>query len=146
VAEEIKDQLKEAGIVLNIKSVTWEDELNKVKSGKFDMAFIGCTVPSIPDISFLYSSAEIGTGINIAGYENESVDNYLSQILRETDSSRKKAYFFNMKEAINEDMPYLGLYFFYDAAIYNKRIRGEFSPCIWDKYDNFTKWYIPDVE
>lgn len=146
VAKEIQGQLQEVGIALNIKEVTWEDELNKVKSGKFDMAFVGCNVPSIPDISFLYSSAEIGTGINIAGYENEIVDSYLSMILRETDSSMKKAYFINMKEAIYEDMPYLGLYFFYDAAIYNKRIRGEFNPCIWSKYDNFAKWYIPDVE
>lgn len=62
VAKEIQGQLQEVGIALNIKEVTWEDELNKVKSGKFDMAFVGCNVPSIPDISFLYSSAEIGTG------------------------------------------------------------------------------------
>jgi len=39
------------------------DELNGVQSGKFDMALIGCTVASIPDISFLYSSAQIGTGL-----------------------------------------------------------------------------------
>ena len=128
VAEEIKDQLKEAGIILNIKEVTWEDELNKIKSGKFDMVFIGCTVPSIPDISFLYSSAEIGTGINIAGYENETVDNYLSRILKESDSSMKTAYFIKMKEVINVDMPYLGFYFFYDAAIYNRRIRESSAP------------------
>jgi len=60
VAEMIKEQLKEAGIEIEIKKVKWEDELNGVQSGKFDMALIGCTVASIPDISFLYSSAQIG--------------------------------------------------------------------------------------
>jgi len=35
VAEMIKEQLKEAGIEIEIKKVKWEDELNGVQSGKF---------------------------------------------------------------------------------------------------------------
>lgn len=142
-AEEIKKQLMEVGITININKVKWEEEMNKINSGKFDMVFIGSTVTSVPDISFLYSSAEIGTGLNIAGYKNENVDRYLYQILFEKDPSRKKAYFMNMKELINQDIPYLGLYFYNDAVIYNKRIRGEFNPCVWNKYDDFARWYIP---
>lgn len=142
-ADMIKDQLKEAGINIKVTKLKWEDELSKVQSGKYDMAFIGCTVTSIPDISFLYSSAKIGTGLNIAGYSNEDVDSYLSLILKEKDPSMKKAYFINMKEIISQDVPYLGLYFYNDAVIYNKKLRGEFSPSIWNKYDDFTRWYIP---
>ncbi|ABN52144.1 MAG TPA: peptide ABC transporter substrate-binding protein [Hungateiclostridium thermocellum] len=143
VAEMIKEQLKEAGIEIEIKKVKWEDELNGVQSGKFDMALIGCTVASIPDISFLYSSAQIGTGLNISGYSNEEVDRYLTLILKEKDPSMKKAYFINMKEIINRDVPCLGLYFYNNMVIYNKRLRGEFNPSIWGKYYDFTRWYIP---
>jgi len=58
-----KRTAERAGIEIEIKKVKWEDELNGVQSGKFDMALIGCTVASIPDISFLYSSAQIGQGL-----------------------------------------------------------------------------------
>lgn len=143
VAEKIKEQLKEAGIGIEIKKVRWDEELGKVQTGKFDMVFIGCTVTSVPDISFLYSSAEIGTGLNISGYSNEQVDRYLSLILKEKDPSMKKAYFINMKEIINQDLPYLGLYFYNEAVIYNKRLRGELNPSVWGRYYDFTKWYIP---
>lgn len=142
-ADIIKEQLKEAGIDIKITKVKWEEELDKVQTGKYDMVFIGCTVMSIPDISFLYSSAEIGTGLNVSGYSNEEVDRYLSLILKEKDPSMKKAYFINMKEIINKDLPYLGLYFYNDVVIYNKRLRGEFNPSIWGRYYDFTKWYIP---
>ncbi|HOM02802.1 MAG TPA: peptide ABC transporter substrate-binding protein [Acetivibrio sp.] len=143
VAEMIKEQLNEAGIEIEIKEVKWDEELNRIQTGKFDMVFIGCTVSSIPDISFLYSSAEIGTGLNISGYSNEIVDRYLSSILKEKDPSMKKAYFINMKEIINRDLPYLGLYFYNNVVVYNKRLRGELNPSTWDKYYDFARWYIP---
>ncbi|NLD49874.1 MAG: peptide ABC transporter substrate-binding protein, partial [Clostridiaceae bacterium] len=86
VAEQIKEQLAQTGIELNIKKVKWDDEFKRIKSRKFDMVFLGCTVTSIPDISFMYSSGQIGTGFNIAGYKNETVDDYFEKILSENDS------------------------------------------------------------
>ncbi|MFZ5987999.1 MAG: ABC transporter substrate-binding protein, partial [Bacillota bacterium] len=142
-AEKVKGQLKEIGINLEIKKIKWDDEFKKIYSGKYDMVFLGCTIASIPDISFLYASSQIGTGLNIAGYRNENIDWYLYQILFESDSSRRKAYFINMKEILNQDMPYLGMYFYNDAVMYNKRIRGDLNPSVWNKYNDFIKWYIP---
>ncbi len=145
VAEEIKNQLSEIGAQINIKPLKWDDELKSINTGKYDMAFLGLAVSSIPDVSFLYSSAQIGTGFNIAGYKSEAVDSYLNIILSEMDNTRKKAMFLNMMQIIYDDMPYLGLYFYKDAVIYNKKIRGEFNPNNWSKYDDFTRWYIPPV-
>ena len=93
VAEEIKKQLSSVGITVNINKVKW-DELNKrVKDGKFDMVFLGCTITPVADIFFLYSSKEIEDGFNIAGYSREAVDSYLELILKENDYSRKKAFY-----------------------------------------------------
>ncbi|NMB34609.1 MAG: peptide ABC transporter substrate-binding protein [Clostridium sp.] len=145
MAEEIKRQLEEIGVILNISAVGWEQVLDKIKTHKFDMVLTGCTVTSIPDISFLYSSSEIGIGINIAGYSEQVVDNYLERILKENDPAMKKAYFINMKETITGDIPYIGLFFYYDAIVYSKRVRGKFGPSAWNKYEDFTRWYIPDI-
>lgn len=143
VANKISEQLKEAGIILNIRKVKWEDELKLINSRKFDMVLIGSTITSIPDISFMYSSAEIATGRNIAGYNNTNVDNYLNQILTENDENYKKAVFINLKSTINDELPYIGLYFYNNAVLYNKKVRGELEPYLWDPMHDITKWYIP---
>lgn len=141
VAEEIKKQLKEIGIELVIKKLKWEDEVKRIEKKRFDMVFIGCQVTSIPDLSFMYSS-ETGQ-LNISNYKNLEVDEYLKKIMIETDESVKKADYSKMKELINVDLPCLGLYFYNDAVVYSKRIKGEFSPYLWNQYSDFVRWYIP---
>jgi len=142
VAEEIKRQLSSVGIIVNINKVKW-DELNKsIESGKFDMVFLGCTITPVADISFLYSSKEIEDGFNIAGYSREAVDSYLELIIKENDYTRKKAFFTNLRNIINQDVPYLGLYFYNDAALYNKKIKGDLNPGTWTKYDDYSRWYV----
>lgn len=141
IANEIKAQLKEIGIEVNVKDVTWDDEFKNINKKKFDMVLIGCTVPTVPDLSFMYSSE---TGIlNVSGYKNEEVDKYLKKIIGERNEGAKKSYFTNMKNLINQDVPYLGLFFYNDAVIYNKRVKGEFAPHLWNRYFDFTRWYIP---
>ncbi|MCX7746813.1 MAG: peptide ABC transporter substrate-binding protein [Clostridia bacterium] len=143
VAQAISDQLKEIGINLQIKSVKWEEEMQLLRNKRFDMAFLGCTVPSVPDISFLYASGEIPTGRNIAGFKNAEVDTYLAEIKTILDNKSKKASFFNMKTIIDEEVPYIGLYFYNDSILVSKRVRGEISPNRWDKFGDLTRWYIP---
>ena len=143
VAEEIKKQLSNVGIIININKVKWDELNDRIERGNFDMVFIGCTITPIADISFLYSSNEIEEGFNIAGYSREAVDSYLELILKENDYNRKKAFFINLRNIINQDIPYLGLYFYNDAALYNKKIKGDLNPGIWTKYWDYSRWYVP---
>ncbi len=143
-AEEISRQLKEVGIGVTVTKISWEDEWKKIKSRRFDMVVSGCKISSIPDISFAYSSYNIGAGYNIAGYKNTVVDQYLGQLSKEHNTARKKVLFTKMREIINNDLPYIGLYFNYNAILYNKRLRGDFDPSAWSRYNDITRWYIPD--
>ncbi|MCR4434339.1 MAG: peptide ABC transporter substrate-binding protein [Clostridiales bacterium] len=142
VAEEIKSQLAEIGINLEIKSVSWDEEFSLINSRVYDMALMGYSVPSIPDISFAYSAAEIYSGRNVSGYNNINVDTYLQNMMSENDSGRKKQTFQQLKATLDEDVPSIGLYFYNNAMLLNKRVRGEVNPCIWDKYNNIAKWYV----
>ncbi len=141
VAEEIKKQLKEIGIELTIKKLKWEDVFKNLDKRKFDMVFIGCQITSIPDLSFMYSS-ETGT-LNLSGYKNIEVDEYLKKIMGENDEASKKEYYLKMKELVNQDLPCLGLYFYNDAVIYSKKVKGEFNPYLWNRYFDLIQWYIP---
>jgi len=143
IADKISEQLKKIGIASNIKKVSWDEEMNLLNTKRYDMALLGCRITSTPDVSFMYSSAEIVSGRNTAGYSNPDVDKYLEQLRNETDSDKRKAYFTDMNNIISSEVPYIGLYFYNDAVVYNKRIRGNMNPYIWDKYFDISKWYIP---
>jgi peptide/nickel transport system substrate-binding protein len=147
-AQRIAEQFKEVGIVINIKKVTWDNELKLINSKNFDMVLIGSTINTVPDLSFLYSTGtdtqlQGNATRNIAGYSNSKVDEMLIGALR-TGVPEDQRYFISFAEAIIEDeVPYIGLYFKYESALFSKRIRGEISPYTWNRYDDVTRWYIP---
>lgn len=143
IANEIKSQLYDAGIIVNIKQLQYEQLMNLIKTKTYDMALVGVTITSIPDISFAYSTAEIAGGRNLAGYSNPQVDAILQQMTIENDSQRKKNLFTSLRTVLNEDVPYAGLFFYNNAVLYNKRVRGNINPCIFSKYNDLTQWYIP---
>lgn len=150
IAEKIKEQVKETGIDVIITQVPWEDEFKRINSGKFDMVLMGCTIPAIPDVSFLYSSSYVfpysanipDMAKNIAGYFNPKVDEIIDSYYRESDDNEKKILLSNIKELVMEDMPYIGLFFYNEVAMFNKRVRGDIDPYIWDKYNDIIGWYI----
>ena len=152
VADEIAQQLKTLGIEVTVIQMNWDQMLEKIESGKYDMALMGCTVPQIPDISFLYGtsylnftpSAGYAGARNISGYSNPDIDNYIRRIFNETDNDRKKALFINMTGIIADDVPYIGLYFSNNAVMYRKTIRGTIDSYIWDRYNEITQWYITE--
>jgi peptide/nickel transport system substrate-binding protein len=144
VADKISEQLKDIGINLKITKLGWDDEQKLIGSHKYEMALMGWSISSIPDISFAYATNEIAAGRNIAGYSNKDVDKYLQDIILENDSNKKKALFLNMKDIINNEVPYIGLYFYDNAMLYNNRVRGVMNPYIWNEFTDITQWYLPE--
>jgi peptide/nickel transport system substrate-binding protein len=152
IAHEIKEQLINLGIDVQVNVISWDKLISKIDKKDYDMAIMGCTVPSIPDISFLYStpyisyysSPETERGRNIAGYKNPEVDKYIERIFAEIDDDRKKALFINMRNIITEDVPYLGLFFYNDAVLLNRNISGNIQPNAWNKFNNIARWYLPE--
>jgi peptide/nickel transport system substrate-binding protein len=153
IANEIKEQLINIGVDVEVNAVSWDKLISKVDKKDYDMAIVGCTVPSIPDISFLYStpyisyhsSPEAERGRNIAGYKNPDIDKYIERIFAEIDDDRKKALFINMRNIIMEDVPYLGLLFYNNAVLMNRNISGNIQPHAWNKFNNIERWYLPET-
>lgn len=152
-AKMICAQLEEAGIPANLVQLGWEDLLKRVDTGKYNMAYMGCRVPQIPDISFMYSagylpeaySVNTRNAYNVAGYSNTQVDGYIALLFSENDPDKKKAIYKALKEQIINDCPYVGLYFFRDTMIYSKDIKGQISPDTWNRFNDMTRWYKPGL-
>ncbi len=143
VAKELASQLNKNGISVEVSKIPWSDVQKTIKTGSYDMALMGYRISSIPDLSFAYSTDEINSGLNVAGYSNPNVDNILKSILSDNKIESQKASYINLIDIISEDRPYIGLFFLNESVMYNKRIRGAINPYVWDKYNDISKWYKP---
>ncbi len=142
-ATQLAAQLGKNGIPVEVVKLPWEQVQNALKSGAYDMALTGYRISSVPDLSFAYSTAEIQTGLNTAGYSNPVVDGYLQQVLTAKNTDTQKSAFVNLLNTVLEDRPYIGLYFLNDSMMYSKNIRGAVNPYVWNKYNEVSKWYLP---
>ncbi len=152
-AQKICEQLLKAGIPAEVIQVAWNDLMNSVTGNKYDMAFIGCRVPQIPDLSYMYSAAYLpaavsgagGNAFNVSGYINPAVDANVASLFRETDESKQKTIYKALRNQIDNDTPYIGLYFLRDAMVYGKRLRGPLDPDTWNHFNDYTQWYKPEA-
>lgn len=152
VAEGICRQLLEAGIAAKVTSLPWKSLYNQIDTGKFTFVYTGCRITQVPDISFLYSNnylpaylpLENNIGRNISGYYSQEVNNLIHSLYAETDQEKQKNAFTALKNILDADLPYIGLFFLDNAVIYRNTVRGSLKPFVWNKYHDITGWYLPD--
>ncbi len=153
-AQMVCEQLEEAGIKVKLVQLGWDELVGRINSGKYKMAFIGCRVPQIPDISYLYSSSylpessstkELSNARNISGYSDAEVNNDITSLFTENGAYMRKNIFKVLKEKVISDCPYIGMYFMRDAMVYSKEIKGRMAPDTWNRFNDMTNWYKPEI-
>lgn len=142
VADKIASQLNAAGIKTTVRKTSSSSVISALKYKHYDMALVGWEICSVPDLSFAYSSKEIATGFNTAGYNNAIIDAYLNDIKKETNSSKKKNIYSDLFYTLSQEVPYVGLYFYNDGILYSKRLSGDLTPCAWNRLSYLPQWYL----
>lgn len=143
VAKALAAQLGKSGVNVEVVKIPWVDVQKTIKSGSYDLLMFGYRIASEPDMSFAYSTSHIQTGLNVTGYSNPNVDNYLQQILTDSNLDSQKTAYTNLINTVVDDRPYIGLFFINESMMYNKSIRGVISPYVWNKYNDISQWYLP---
>ncbi len=151
-AQMICEQLEAAGIKVKLVQMGWNELVSNVNAGKHKMAFIGCRVPQIPDVSYLYSNSYLPESLssktsanakNISGYSDPEVDDFITALFTENDMRRRVVVYNELKRKVLDDCPYVGLYFMRDAMVYSKEIKGRMMPDTWNRFNDMTSWYKP---
>lgn len=120
-----QEDLKKAGIKMNLQVLEWNAMLKNVNEGKFEaiaMAWGAGSVDFNPKQVWHSSSAKPG-GSNRTGYSNPEVDKLIEQGVAETDKKKRIPIYRKIYAAIAEDAPYTFM-FNNKYALYavNKRI------------------------
>lgn len=136
------DTTKRDEITEQMAETQWDEVVNKLYTGDFEMTLLEWELSYIPDLSFAFHSSELEEGANIIGYENETMDNLLVRAFRAETREEKAKVYKELEDFLIEELPYVSLYFKNSALLVNNKIKGDKEPKPFNIYYNIEDWYI----
>ncbi|WP_372350081.1 ABC transporter substrate-binding protein [Streptomyces sp. KL116D] len=127
VAQMAKQQLKKAGIELNIKAVAYAQFANAQSTGRFQLLLSNYGYTPDPRAYYdqLLDSAiapAIGKTTNVGNYgryKNPTVDKALAAIADTTDLAKQKPHYYTIQREFIDDMPLIPLFAAQNEAEFN---------------------------
>ncbi len=116
-----------------------------IKPRDFQALFYGLIVGADPDMYPLWHSSQIDSGLNIANYANNEVDQLLEEARTSTDNDTRREKYVNFQEIITEDEPAIFLYSPTYTYVQTKKVKGFDVNTILvpnDRFANITDWYV----
>jgi peptide/nickel transport system substrate-binding protein len=123
----MQQQMRAAGIQLNIRSAEFGTFYSDVTRGAFQMyalRWIGSNED--PDI-FRYTFASWSfppTGANRGYYSNPKIDALLKAAISETDETKRRAQYIEVQKVLSVDLPGIPLWYPNNEVIHTRRVEG----------------------
>ena len=122
----IQQQLREVGIVLDIRSFEPATFLADVTRGAFQLyglRWVGGNQD--PDIFYVFHSSRFPpNGANRGRYFNPKVDALIDQARREVDPKIRKTIYAQVQSILADELPYIDLWYLDNVLVHNKRVRN----------------------
>lgn len=135
VAENVKQQLANQGIIINIVQVSDDQYNNNINSKNYDIALCSMTLSTSPDLSTYF-----GEG-NLANYSNEEVTDIMNEVKNTTDENILVEKYARLAEIYKSDTPYISLYNNKYTVAYNSGLVGEITPNWFYQFYRIEGWY-----
>lgn len=137
-AEDIKNQLQEQGIFVNIiyaDDNSYNSYLNKVN---YDMMLCSINQPIAPDLNTYFGSN------NLANFYNDEVNEIMNVVNNTFDENELKAKYQRLYDIYNEQVPYIGIARNKTLALKNTNLVGEVKANWYSMFYNIDEWYTLD--
>jgi ABC-type transport system substrate-binding protein len=123
----MQQQLREVGIVLDIRSFEFATFFSDVQHGAFEMYGLrwigGNEDPDIFEYAF-HSSKFPPNGANRAYYSNPRMDALIDRARREIDPKVRRPLYAEVQQILAEDLPYINLWYLDNVLVHTKRVQG----------------------
>ncbi|MEI8215620.1 MAG: ABC transporter substrate-binding protein [Eubacteriales bacterium] len=135
-AQLIKNNLDKLPIHSDIIIKDWNEYQYAVNSGNYDIFLGGFKVSETYDMRFaLHSNSN-----NPIKYSNKKLDGYLDLMQSGLTKEDKLATFSNIKDILNQDLPYYCILYKTHAAITSKKFQGTVNPYFFHIYHECFDW------
>lgn len=135
VAENIKRQLEEVGIILNIVQVSDSQYEKYLNNKNYDLILTGIIRGYSPDLTRYF-----GDG-NLANFDNEEAMNILNDLKNITDKKIIKERYNRLIQIYEDEQPYIGLYYNRNSIICTLNLMGSIDSNIYNIFYNINDWY-----
>jgi peptide/nickel transport system substrate-binding protein len=127
LAAVLQQQLREVGIVLDIRSFEFATFFSDVTKGAFQVYSLrwigGNQDPDIFEYAF-DSSKFPPNGANRGYYSNPRVDALIQKARQEIDQTRRKEIYAEIQSIVASDLPYINLWYLDNVLVHTKRVKG----------------------
>lgn len=130
----IQETTKKAGISIEPKSMDYAVMLQNTKTGDYDIAPGG---RSWPPVSWNPKQNWHTSGAGRVGFGNEETDALIDEIVKETDTAKKKSLYGELQEIIYDEQPEIYLIVPVSRVIVHKRFEWEPSPMLPGYFPNY---------
>jgi peptide/nickel transport system substrate-binding protein len=123
----MQQQLREVGIVLDIRSFEFATFFADVQHGAFQIYSLrwigGNEDPDIFEYAF-HSAKFPPNGANRGYYSNPKIDALIDQARREIDPKIRKPLYAEVQHILADDVPYINLWYFDNVIVHTRRVRN----------------------
>ena len=135
VAENIKEQLANIGIIINIRKVNDWTYNNYIENKNYDILLTGTNISINPNLQLYFGDN------NLANYSNEEINKMLTEVKNITDKQLLKEKYSKIQEITNQDIAYIPLYINKNVVLYSSNLVGDVSPNWYNIFYNIENWY-----
>jgi peptide/nickel transport system substrate-binding protein len=141
VANLIKSNFAEAGIVVNISNLEWSVLLQKIERHQFDAVILGWQLRLEDDpYPLWHSSQTVEKGSNHCNFVSQEADRLIEEGRRELDEAKRIQKFRRVNELIVQEQPYTFLFVEKRTTAYDRRIKNVVFKLIGANDD---RWWVP---
>jgi peptide/nickel transport system substrate-binding protein len=126
IAEAFKEQLRQVGVELEIRTYEWGTFFSDIKKGNFHLYSLAWVGIQDPDIYYqiFHSSSVPPNGDNRGHYSNAGLDRLLEKGRTITDIPERKRIYSEVQRILATDLPYIPLWWWKNVIVKTSSLEG----------------------
>lgn len=138
----LKENLRRAGILMEIKKLEWAAFLGQIEDRRFDAVSLGWSMGIETDPYQLWHSSQADKGSNFVGYRNSRVDGLMEKARSEFDQGQRRGMYREVHRIIARDQPYTFLFCTMSLVAVERRFQNTRTYNVRPGMD-ITEWWVP---
>ena len=110
LATMLQENLKGAGIRVDIRKLEWAVFLQRIDERNFDACTLGWSLGWETDPFQIWHSSQAEKGSNFVGFKNAEADRLIETARQEFDAARRRSLYSRFGEILHEEQPYTFLF------------------------------------
>ena len=135
VAQNIKTQLENQGIIINIQEYSDDQYYNAINNKAYDMILCSVNLSPNPDMTMFFGDN------NLANYYSDEISKIMDEVKNTTDEEIIKNDYKRLAEIYKTEVPYISLYNNKYITAFSNQLAGTMNSNWFNPFNGIETWY-----